>query len=106
MSKVIKLENKKIAKLKLDNKSDKFIGFTNVADNPDFKGKAIYLNINNITSIFSTNKNTTILHNGTTGWEVLESLEEVIKKILLHLYLELSWEFILVGSTNLQLTTS
>jgi hypothetical protein len=31
---------------------------------------------------------------------VLESLEEVIKKIWLHLYLELSWEFILVGSLN------
>jgi uncharacterized protein YlzI (FlbEa/FlbD family) len=81
MSKVIKLEKQKITKLKLDNKSDKFIGFTNVAENPDYKGKAIYLNINNITSIFSTNKNTTILHNGTTGWEVLESLDEVIKKI-------------------------
>ena len=81
MSEVIKINNKKIKKLKLENKSDKFIGFTNVADNPDFKGKAIYLNINNITSIFSTNKNTTILHNGTTGWEVLETLDEVIKKI-------------------------
>jgi uncharacterized protein YlzI (FlbEa/FlbD family) len=81
MSEAIKLENKKIIKLKLENKSDKFIGFTNVADNSDLKGKAIYLNINNITSIFSTNKNTTILHNGTTGWEVLETLEEVIEKI-------------------------
>jgi uncharacterized protein YlzI (FlbEa/FlbD family) len=81
MSEVIKINNKKIKKLKLENKSDKFIGFTNAADNSDLKGKAIYLNINNITSIFSTNKNTTILHNGTTGWEVLESLEEVIKKI-------------------------
>jgi uncharacterized protein YlzI (FlbEa/FlbD family) len=81
MSKVIKLENKKITKLKLENKSDKFIGFTNVADNPDLNGKAIYLNINNITSIFSTKKNTTILHNGTTGWEVLETLEEVINII-------------------------
>ena len=81
MSKVIKLSNKKVTKLKLENISDKFIGFTNVADNPDFKGKAIYLNINNITSIFSTNKNTTILHNGVTGWEVLETLDEVIKKI-------------------------
>jgi len=81
MSKVIKLSNKKVTKLKLENISDNFIGFTNVADNPDFKGKAIYLNINNITSIFSTNKNTTILHNGVTGWEVLETLDEVIKKI-------------------------
>ena len=81
MSEVIKINNKKIKKLKLENKSDKFIGFTNAADNPDLNGKAIYLNINNITSIFSTNKNTTVLHNGTTGWEVLESLEEVIKKI-------------------------
>ena len=81
MSKEIKLSNKKVTKLKLENISDKFIGFTNVADNPDFKGKAIYLNINNITSIFSTNKNTTILHNGVTGWEVLETLDEVIKKI-------------------------
>ena len=79
MSEVIKLNNKKVTKLKLENKSNKFIGFTNVANDPDFKGKAIYLNINNITSIFSTNKNTTILHNGTTGWEVLETLEEVIK---------------------------
>ena len=78
MSEVIKINNKKIKKLKLENKSDKFIGFTNAADNPDLNGKAIYLNINNITSIFSTNKNTTILHNGTTGWEVLETLEEVI----------------------------
>lgn len=81
MSKVIKLSNKKVTKLKLENISNNFIGFTNVADNPDFKGKAIYLNINNITSIFSTNKNTTILHNGVTGWEVLETLDEVIKKI-------------------------
>ena len=81
MSEVIKLNNKKITKLKLENKSNKFIGFTNVANDPDLKGKAIYLNINNITSIFSTNKNTTILHNGVTGWEVLETLEEVIKKI-------------------------
>jgi uncharacterized protein YlzI (FlbEa/FlbD family) len=81
MSEVIKINNKKIKKLKLENKSDKFIGFTNAADNPDLKGKAIYLNINNITSIFSTNKNTTILHNGTTGWEVLEKLEEVINII-------------------------
>jgi hypothetical protein len=81
MSEVIKINNKKIKKLKLENKSDKFIGFTNVANDPDFKGKAIYLNINNITSIFSTNKNTTILHNGTTGWEVLETLEEVINII-------------------------
>ena len=81
MSEVIKLNNKKVTKLKLENKSDKFIGFTNVANDPDLKGKAIYLNINNITSIFSTNKNTTILHNGVTGWEVLETLEEVIKKI-------------------------
>ena len=81
MSEVIKINNKKIKKLKLENKSDKFIGFTNAADNPDLNGKAIYLNINNITSIFSTNKNTTILHNGTTGWEVLETLEEVIEKI-------------------------
>ena len=81
MSEVIKINNKKIKKLKLENKSDKFIGFTNVTDNPDLKGKAIYLNINNITSIFSTNKNTTILHNGTTGWEVLETLEEVINII-------------------------
>jgi hypothetical protein len=79
MSEVIKLNNKKVTKLKLENKSNKFIGFTNVANDPDFKGKAIYLNVNNITSIFSTNKNTTILHNGTTGWEVLETLEEVIK---------------------------
>jgi uncharacterized protein YlzI (FlbEa/FlbD family) len=81
MSEVIKINNKKIKKLKLENKSDKFIGFTNAADNPDLNGKAIYLNINNITSIFSTNKNTTILHNGTTGWEVLETLEEVISII-------------------------
>jgi uncharacterized protein YlzI (FlbEa/FlbD family) len=81
MSEVIKINNKKIKKLKLENKSDKFIGFTNAADNPDLNGKAIYLNINNITSIFSTKKNTTILHNGTTGWEVLETLEEVIEKI-------------------------
>jgi uncharacterized protein YlzI (FlbEa/FlbD family) len=81
VSEVIKLNNKKVTKLKLENKSDKFIGFTNVANDPDLKGKAIYLNINNITSIFSTNKNTTILHNGVTGWEVLETLEEVIKKI-------------------------
>jgi uncharacterized protein YlzI (FlbEa/FlbD family) len=81
MPEVIKINNKKIKKLKLENKSDKFIGFTNAADNPDLKGKAIYLNINNITSIFSTKKNTTILHNGTTGWEVLETLEEVIEKI-------------------------
>ena len=81
MSEVIKINNNKIKKLKLENKSDKFIGFTNVADNPDLNGKAIYLNINNITSIFSTNKNTTILHNGTTGWEVLETLEEVINII-------------------------
>jgi hypothetical protein len=81
MSEVIKINNKKIKKLKLENKSDKFIGFTNAADNPDLNGKAIYLNINNITSIFSTNKNTTILHNGTTGWEVLETLEEVINII-------------------------
>ena len=81
MSKVIKINNKKIKKLKLENKSDKFIGFTNAADNPDLNGKAIYLNINNITSIFSTKKNTTILHNGTTGWEVLETLEEVINII-------------------------
>jgi hypothetical protein len=81
MSEIIKINNKKIKKLKLENKSDKFIGFTNVADNPDLSGKAIYLNINNITSIFSTNKNTTILHNGTTGWEVLETLEEVINII-------------------------
>jgi len=81
MSEVIKINNKKIKKLKLENKSDKFIGFTNAADNPDLNGKAIYLNINKITSIFSTNKNTTILHNGTTGWEVLETLEEVINII-------------------------
>jgi uncharacterized protein YlzI (FlbEa/FlbD family) len=81
MSEVIKINNKKIKKLKLENKSDKFIGFTNAANNPDLNGKAIYLNINNITSIFSTNKNTTILHNGTTGWEVLETLEEVINII-------------------------
>jgi uncharacterized protein YlzI (FlbEa/FlbD family) len=81
MSEVIKINKKKIKKLKLENKSDKFIGFTNAADNPDLNGKAIYLNINNITSIFSTNKNTTILHNGTTGWEVIETLEEVIEKI-------------------------
>jgi uncharacterized protein YlzI (FlbEa/FlbD family) len=81
MSEVIKINNKKIKKLKLENKSDKFIGFTNAADNPDLNGKAIYLNINNITSIFSTNKNTTILHNGTTGWEVLETIEEVINII-------------------------
>jgi uncharacterized protein YlzI (FlbEa/FlbD family) len=81
MSEVIKINNKKIKKLKLENKSDKFIGFTNAADNPDLNGKAIYLNINNITSIFSTKKNTTILHNGTTGWEVLETLEEVINII-------------------------
>jgi uncharacterized protein YlzI (FlbEa/FlbD family) len=81
MSEVIKINKKKIKKLKLENKSDKFIGFTNAADNPDLNGKAIYLNINNITSIFSTNKNTTILHNGTTGWEVLETLEEVINII-------------------------
>jgi hypothetical protein len=81
MSEVIKINNKKIKKLKLENKSDKFIGFTNAAENNDLKGKAIYLNINNITSIFSTNKNTTILHNGTTGWEVLETLEEVINII-------------------------
>ena len=81
MSEVIKINNKKIKKFKLENKSDKFIGFTNAADNPDLKGKAIYLNINNITSIFSTSKNTTILHNGTTGWEVLETLEEVINII-------------------------
>ena len=81
MSEVIKINNKKIKKLKLENKSDKFIGFTNAADNPDLNGKAIYLNINNITSIFSTNKNTPILHNGTTGWEVLETLEEVINII-------------------------
>jgi uncharacterized protein YlzI (FlbEa/FlbD family) len=81
MSEVIKINNKKIKKLKLENKSDKFIGFTNATDNPDLNGKAIYLNINNITSIFSTNKNTTILHNGTTGWEVLETLEEVINII-------------------------
>ena len=81
MSEVIKINNKKIKKLKLENKSDKFIGFTNAAENLDLKGKAIYLNINNITSIFSTNKNTTILHNGTTGWEVLETLEEVINII-------------------------
>ena len=81
MLEVIKINNKKIKKLKLENKSDKFIGFTNAADNPDLNGKAIYLNINNITSIFSTNKNTTILHNGTTGWEVLETLEEVINII-------------------------
>ena len=81
MSEIIKINNKKIKKLKLENKSDKFIGFTNAADNPDLKGKAIYLNINNITTIFSTNKNTTILHNGTTGWEVLETLEEVINII-------------------------
>jgi uncharacterized protein YlzI (FlbEa/FlbD family) len=81
MSEVIKINNKKIKKLKLENKSDKFIGFTNAAENPDLNGKAIYLNINNITSIFSTNKNTTILHNGTTGWEVLETLEEVINII-------------------------
>jgi uncharacterized protein YlzI (FlbEa/FlbD family) len=81
VSEVIKLNNKKITKLKLENKSNKFIGFTNAANDPDLKGKAIYLNINNITSIFITNKNTTILHNGTTGWEVLETLEEVIKKI-------------------------
>ncbi len=81
MSEVIKINNNKIKKLKLENKSDKFIGFTNAADNPDLNGKAIYLNINNITSIFSTNKNTTILHNGTTGWEVLETLEEVINII-------------------------
>ena len=78
---MIKINKKKIKKLKLENKSDKFIGFTNAADNPDLNGKAIYLNINNITSIFSTNKNTTILHNGTTGWEVLETLEEVINII-------------------------
>jgi uncharacterized protein YlzI (FlbEa/FlbD family) len=81
MSEVIKINNNKIKKLKLENKSDKFIGFTNATDNPDLNGKAIYLNINNITSIFSTNKNTTILHNGTTGWEVLETLEEVINII-------------------------
>jgi len=81
MSEVIKINNKKIKKLNLENKSDKFIGFTNAADNPDLNGKAIYLNINNITSIFSTKKNTTILHNGTTGWEVLETLEEVINII-------------------------
>jgi uncharacterized protein YlzI (FlbEa/FlbD family) len=81
MSEIIKINNKKIKKLKLENKSDKFIGFTNAADNADLNGKAIYLNINNITSIFSTNKNTTILHNGTTGWEVLETLEEVINII-------------------------
>ena len=81
MSEVIKINNKKIKKLKLENNSDKFIGFTNATDNPDLNGKAIYLNINNITSIFSTNKNTTILHNGTTGWEVLETLEEVINII-------------------------
>ena len=81
MSEVIKINNKKIKKLKLENKSDKFIGFTNATDNPDLNGKAIYLNINNITSIFSTKKNTTILHNGTTGWEVLETLEEVINII-------------------------
>jgi uncharacterized protein YlzI (FlbEa/FlbD family) len=81
MLEVIKINNKKIKKLKLENKSDKFIGFTNAADNPDLNGKAIYLNINNITSIFSTKKNTTILHNGTTGWEVLETLEEVINII-------------------------
>jgi uncharacterized protein YlzI (FlbEa/FlbD family) len=81
MSEIIKINNKKIKKLKLENKSDKFIGFTNATDNTDLNGKAIYLNINNITSIFSTNKNTTILHNGTTGWEVLETLEEVINII-------------------------
>jgi uncharacterized protein YlzI (FlbEa/FlbD family) len=81
MPEVIKINNNKIKKLKLENKSDKFIGFTNAAENPDLNGKAIYLNINNITSIFSTNKNTTILHNGTTGWEVLETLEEVINII-------------------------
>jgi uncharacterized protein YlzI (FlbEa/FlbD family) len=81
MSEVIKINNKKIKKLKLENNSDNFIGFTNATDNPDLNGKAIYLNINNITSIFSTNKNTTILHNGTTGWEVLETLEEVINII-------------------------
>lgn len=81
MPEVIKIDSKKIKKLNLKNKSDKFIGFTNATDNPDLKGKAIYININNITSIFSTNKNTTILHNGNIGWEVLETLDEVIKKL-------------------------
>jgi uncharacterized protein YlzI (FlbEa/FlbD family) len=82
MTEIVKLPKKnKLKKLLIKNKSDKFIGFTNAADNPDLNGKAIYLNINNITSVFSTKKNTTILHNGTTGWEVLETLEEVINII-------------------------
>lgn len=81
VSKIIKLKNNKINKLNLKNTSKNFIGFTNIAENPDLKGKPIYLNINNIVSIFSTNKNTTILHNGTNSWEVLETLDEVIKKI-------------------------
>ena len=78
MSEIIK---KKIKKLKFKNKSDKFIGFTNATETSDLNGKAIYLNIDNIVSIFSTDKKTTILHNGVMGWEVLETLEEVINKI-------------------------
>ena len=78
MSKIIKMKTKKI---KFENKSDKFIGFTNANDDPNLNGKAIYLNINNIVSIFNTDKKTTVLHNGVTSWEVLETLEEVINRI-------------------------
>ena len=72
-------EIKNVAPLKFkNNKTGNIRAFTNAAEDEVLKGKPLYLDMSKMITVFSDDKNLTIIHNGTLGWSVAENIDEVV----------------------------
>ena len=74
-----KVEEKKIVPLNFKNNSTGNIrAFTNAAEDEALKGKPLYLDMTKMITVFTDDRNLTIIHNGTLGWSVAEKIDYVI----------------------------
>jgi len=70
---------KNVAPLKFkNNKTGNIRAFTNAAEDEALKGKPLYLDMSKMITVFSDDRNLTIIHNGTLGWSVAENIDEVV----------------------------
>jgi len=72
-------EEEKIESLKFkNNKKGSIRAFTNAANVKHLKGKPLYLDMSKMISVFADENDTTIIHNGNLGWQVVEELDDVV----------------------------
>ena len=61
-----------------NNNKGSIRAFTNAANVEHLKGKPLYLDMSKMISVFVDENDTTVIHNGNLGWQVVEELDDVV----------------------------